>query len=151
MSTKRFKTTVAQSGGRTYVMLPFNPNEVWGVKRRHYVTGSLNGCAVRGCLDSNGSRFFLPLGAAWRRDNGVEAGAKVEVVLAAEGPQSDALSPDIVAALDAEPQAKAFFDSLATFYRKNYIRWIESAKRPATRSARIAEMIRLLKAGKKQR
>jgi hypothetical protein len=148
---KRFKTTVAQSDSRTYVVIPFNPNEVWGVKHRHYVTGSINGCAIRGCLDSDATQFFLPLGAAWRRDNGVEAGAKVEVVLAAEGPQSDALSPDVVAALDAEPQAKTFFDSVATFYRKNYIRWIESAKRPETRKARIAEMTRLLKAGKKQR
>lgn len=52
---------------------------------------------------------------------------------------------------DAEPEAKAFFDSLATFYRKNYIRWIESAKRPETRGARIAEMVTLLKAGQKQK
>jgi len=95
--------------------------------------------------------FFLSLGPAWRRDNGIDAGAKVEVVLAPEGPQSDTLSSDVVAALNADPKAKAFFDSLATFYRKNYIRWIESAKRPETRTARIAQMMRLLKAGKKQR
>lgn len=148
---KRFKTTVVQSGDRAYIVIPFNPNEVWGVKHRHYVTGSINGCTIRGLLDSDATQFFLPLGAAWRRDNSVEAGAKVEVVLAPEGPQSDALAPDIVAALDMEPQAKTFFDSLATFYRKNYIRWIEGAKRAETRSARIAEMVRLLKAGKRQR
>jgi ATPase subunit of ABC transporter with duplicated ATPase domains len=41
--------------------------------------------------------------------------------------------------------------SLATFYRNGYIRWIESARRPETRQARITEMIGLLKAGKKQR
>ena len=151
LSTKRFKTTIAKSGARTYVVIPFNPNEIWGVKHRHYVTGSINGCTIRGCLDSDGGQFFLPLGAAWRRDNGVEAGAKVEVVLAPEGPQSDSLSPDVVAALNTEPQARTFFDSLATFYRNTYIRWIESAKRPETRNARIAQMIGLLKAGKKQR
>ena len=151
MSAKRFKTTVAQSGTRTYLVIPFDPNEIWGVKHRHYVTGSINGRTVRGSLDSEETQFFLPLGPAWLRDHAVEAGATVEVVLAPEGPQSDTLSPDVVAALDAEPQAKTFFDSLATFYRKNYIRWIESAKRPETRRARIAEMIRLLKAGNKQR
>jgi uncharacterized protein YdeI (YjbR/CyaY-like superfamily) len=42
-------------------------------------------------------------------------------------------------------------ERLATFYRNGYIPWIESAKRPETRSARIAEMLSLLKAGKKQR
>lgn len=151
MSTKRFKTAVIKSGDKTSIVIPFDPNEVWGVKHRHYVTGSINGCTIRGLLESTGTRFFLSLGPAWRRDNGIDAGAKVEVVLAPEGPQSDTLSPDVVATLNADPKAKAFFDSLATFYRKNYIRWIESAKRPETRTARIAQMMRLLKAGKKQR
>jgi hypothetical protein len=151
MTTQRFKTTVARSGSRTYIAIPFNPNEVWGVKQRHHITGSINGCAVRGSLGSDGSQYFLPLGAAWRRDSGVEAGAEVEVVLTPEGPQADTLAGDIHAALDSEPEARAFFEALATFYRNGYIRWIESAKRPETRSARIAEMISLLKAGKKQR
>lgn len=151
LSTKRFKTTIAKSGTRTYIVIPFNPNEIWGVKHRHYVAGSINGCTVRGSFDSDGTQFFLPLGAAWRRGNGLDAGANVEVVIAPEGPQSDTLSPDVVAALNSEPQAKAFFDSLATFYRNTYMRWVESAKRPETRSSRITGMIRLLKAGKKQR
>jgi hypothetical protein len=151
MTTQRFKTIVAKAGSRTSIAIPFNPNEVWGVKQRHHITGSINGCGVRGSLGSDGSQYFLPLGAAWRRDNGVEAGAEVEVVLAPEGPQTDALAPDIVAALESQPEARAFFESLATFYRNGYIRWVESAKRPETRSARIAELLGLLKAGKKQR
>ena len=151
MTTQRFKTTVAKEGNRTYIPIPFNPNEVWGVKQRHHIAGSINGCAVRGSLGSDGSQYFLPLGAAWRRDSGVEAGAEVEVVLTPEGPQTDALAPDILAALESEPEARAFFDSLATFYRNGYVRWIEGAKRQETRQARIAEMLSLLKAGKKQR
>ena len=151
MTTQRFKTVVAKAGSRTSITIPFNPNEVWGVKQRHHITGSINGCAVRGSLGSDGSQYFLPLGAAWRRDSGVEAGAEVEVVLAPEGPQADALAADILAALESEPEARAFFESLATFYRNGYLRWIEGAKRPETRSARIAEMLGLLNAGKKQR
>jgi Bacteriocin-protection, YdeI or OmpD-Associated/Domain of unknown function (DUF1905) len=151
MTTQRFKTMVAKEGSRTSIAIPFNPNEVWGVKQRHHITGSINGCGVRGSLGSDGGQYFLPLGAAWRRDNGVEAGAEVEVVLAPEGPQADALAPDILVALESKPEARAFFESLATFYRTGYIRWIEGAKRPETRSTRIAEMLSLLKAGKKQR
>jgi hypothetical protein len=151
MTTQRFKTTVASEGSRTYIAIPFNPNEVWGVKQRHHITGSINGCGVRGSLGADGSQYFLPLGAAWRRDSGVEAGAEVEVVLTPEGPQTDTLAPDIAAALESEPEARAFFESLATFYRNGYVRWIESAKRPETRRARIAEMLSLLQAGKKQR
>ena len=151
MATQRFKTTIAKYGTRAHIVIPFNPNDVWGVKQRHYIVGSVNGCQVRGPLDSNGTQFFLSLGAAWLRDNNVEARATVDVVLSPEGPQSESLSPDISAALNAEPEAKAFFDGLATFYRKNYVRWIESAKRPETRSARIAEMVKLLNAGQKQK
>jgi len=151
MTTQRFKTMVDKEGSRIYIAIPFNPNEVWGVKQRHHITGTVNGCAVRGSLGSDGSQYFLPLGAVWRRDNRVEAGAEVEVMLAPEGPQADTLASDIVAALESEAEARAFFESLATFYRNGYVRWIEGAKRSETRSARIAEMLSLLKAGKKQR
>jgi hypothetical protein len=151
MTTQRFKTMVAKEGSRTYIPIPFNPNEVWGVKQRHHITGTINGYAVRGALGSDGSQYFLPLGAAWGRDNRVEAGAEVDVLLAPEGPQAGALASDIVAALEREAEARAFFEALATFYRNGYIRWIEGAKRPEVRSARIAEMLSLLKAGKKQR
>jgi hypothetical protein len=151
LSTQNFKTVIAKSGTRTFIRIPFNPNEVWGVKGRHYITGTVNGHGVRGSLGSDGTQYFLPLGAAWRRDCGLQAGANVEVVLSPEGPQSESLSPDIAGALNAEPQAMAFFESLATFYRNTYIKWIESAKRPETRAARIREMIKLLTAGKKQK
>jgi uncharacterized protein YdeI (YjbR/CyaY-like superfamily) len=78
-------------------------------------------------------------------------GAEVEVVLGPDGHQSGTVAPDIAAALSEEPEARLFFESVAPFYRNNYIRWIESAQRPETRRARIAEMITLLKAGQKQR
>jgi hypothetical protein len=151
LTSQHFKTTINKSGTRTFIALPFNPNDVWGVKGRHYITGTVNGHAVRGSLGSDGTQYFLPLGAAWRRGCGLDAGAKVDVVLSPEGPQSESLSSDVASALDATPQAKAFFESLATFYRNTYIKWIESAKRPETRTARINEMVNLLKAGKKQK
>ena len=151
MAAQRFKAILTKYGTRTLIEIPFNPNEVWDDKERHYITGSINGCKVRGRLETNGTQYFLSLGAAWRRDNNLEAGAKAEVILHPEGPQSDLLSADVSGALDAEPEAKAFFDAMASFYRMNYVRWIESAKRPETRIARIAEMVKLLKAGKKQK
>jgi hypothetical protein len=151
MTTQTFKTVVSKSGTRVFVPIPFNPNDVWGVKGRHHVSGTVSGHGVRGSLGSDGTQYFLPLGAAWRRDCGIDAGDNVEVVLSPEGPQSQALSPDVAAALDAAPPARAFFESLATFYRNTYIKWIESAKKPETRSARINEMIELLKASKKQK
>jgi hypothetical protein len=151
VATQRFKATIAESGTRAWVVIPFDPNEIWGVKDRHYVTGSIDGCKIRGCLDTEGTQWVLPLGPAWRRDNRVAMDADVEAVLAPEGHQSGTVAADVAAALDAEPDARRFFESVAPFYRNHFIRWIESARRPETRRARIGEMMKLLKAGKKQR
>jgi hypothetical protein len=134
-------------------VLPFDPNEAWGNKERHYITGSVNGHKIRGPLAQDSGRYILSLGEAWLRDSGLdlEAGTPVSVELLPEGPQMAGMAPDLIAALEAEPQAKRFFEALATFYRKNYLRWIDGARKPEARAARIAEWIDLLKAGKKQR
>ena len=151
MTSQRFKSKIASSGSRAYIAIPFTPNDVWGAKERHYITGTVNGCKVRGRLESNATGYFLAVGPVWRRDNKLEVGDQVEVDISPEGPQGERLSPDIAAALDSDPNAKAFFESLPTFYRKNYVRWIESAKRPETRANRISEMMKLLKAGKREK
>jgi hypothetical protein len=151
MASKTFVATVIGKCFAVYINIPFDPNEAWGAKQRHDVTGTINGNTIRGPLISDNGEYFLSLGPAWRRDNNLDIGDSVTVVLDAEGPQLDNLPPDVAAALTAEPTALEFFGSIATFYRKNYMRWIESAKRPETRAARITEMIALLKAGKREK
>jgi hypothetical protein len=138
--------------GHTIVDLPFDPSEAWGVKDRHHVTGTIGGQRVRGPLTIDGGRARLVLGSLWCQDPALQAGDRVEVALEPEGPQLGSLAPDVVAALDARPEARAFFESLATFYRKGYLRWVDATKRrPEVRAARIAEMVDLLAAGHKQR
>ena len=146
-------TTDSQARSRTLVsiLLPFDPNAVWGNKARHHIRGTINGQMIRGELESADEGYFIVLGAAWRRDTRIKVGATVEVTLFPEEPHSGSVADDIARAFDTAPQATAFFDALPTFYRKNYIRWIESAKRDATRAKRIAEMIDLLNAEQRER
>jgi hypothetical protein len=151
MTTQRFRAVIVQDGGRLLIPIPFNPDEVWGEKPRHHVRGSVDAHMVRGPLSIEGSRASLPLGAAWLRGTDLEVDAEVEVVLEPEGPQTDELPADVSAALDADPEARAFFAGLATFYRKRYLKWIEGARRPEVRLERIGEVVELLKAGKKQK
>jgi hypothetical protein len=153
MTVRRFTATVGTGErGRVFVPVPFDPDEVWGAKARHHVTGTVGGRRVRGVVEAVGVERGLVLGAAWRRDCGVAGGDRVEVVLSPEGPQRDDLADDVAAALDADPAAGAFFDSLAQFYRRAYLRWIDGTRRrPELRAARIAEMVGLLAAGTKQR
>lgn len=138
--------------GRVYVVLPFDPARIWGSRTRYHVRGTINGVGVRGALEQFGKGYFLPLGSAWRRGAGLQLGDEASVVLMPEGPQRDAVAADIGRALAAEPVAAEFFDGLATFYRKNYLRWIDATKRsPGLRAQRIAEFVKLMKAGKKTR
>lgn len=151
MTTQRFKATMVRYGSRTLIPIPFNPDELWGAKPRHHVRGSVDAYMVRGPLTSDGTDYYLPLGAAWLRGTGLQEGAEVEVVLEPEGPQTDELPVDVAAALAAEPEARAYFAGLATFYRKGYLKWIAGARRPEVRQGRIEVVVELLKAGKKQR
>ena len=56
---------------------------------------------------------------------------------------------DFAEALRKAPQSLAFFEQLAPTHRKEYIRWIEEAKKPETRQNRIAKAVEMLAAGKK--
>jgi len=151
MTEQHFEATISKLKSKVVLPIPFDPNEVWGHKQRHHITGSISGHKVRGALDWDGTKPVLSLGPAWRRDAGVDVGDRVEVTLAPEGPQLADLAPDIAAALEGAPDARAFFEALATFYRKGYLKWIEGARKPETRAARIEEMVSLLQAGKRQR
>ena len=67
-------------------------------------------------------------------------------------PPRDDLAADLRSALEAQPAAGAFFDSLAQFYRNSYLRWIDATKRrPDERAARISEVVSLLAAHIKER
>jgi uncharacterized protein YdeI (YjbR/CyaY-like superfamily) len=55
----------------------------------------------------------------------------------------------IADALQANPRAWDFFRGLSPTYRRDFVAWIHTAKRPETRAKRIRESIALLAAGKK--
>jgi uncharacterized protein YdeI (YjbR/CyaY-like superfamily) len=60
------------------------------------------------------------------------------------GASSAAVPPDLQVALDANPKAKAFFETLRGSNRYAVIYRVGSAKRPETRARRIAEFIAML-------
>ena len=96
--------------------------------------------------------WALPVNPQRLRCGEVAIGDEVTVELAPEGPQRDDLANDIAIVLAANPAAGAFFDTLAQFYRKAYLRWIDATtRRPDVRAARIAEVVDLLAAGIKER
>ena len=153
MRAQRFGAHVAAGpGGRVVIAIPFDPDQAWGAKAQHPVGGAINGRQVRGTIAPDGGGWVFIVTPMWMRDAGIAVGDEVIVDLAPEGPQRGDLADDITAALEANPAAAAFFDTLAQFYRKAYLRWIDATTRqPDLRAARIDEVVGLLAAGIKQR
>jgi bacteriocin resistance YdeI/OmpD-like protein/uncharacterized protein DUF1905 len=153
MSAQRFRTVViAAPGGRALIVVPFDPDQVWGAKAEHPVHGTLGHCRVRVTLSRDERGWGFTLSQSRVRDLGIAAGDEVVGELAPEGPQRADLADDITAAFAANPAAAAFFDTLAQFYRKAYLRWIDATiRRPDLRAKRIAEVVDLLAAGIKER
>ena len=153
--TRRFRTTaLGRPGGGITIELPFDAAEAWGDQARHDVVGTIGGYGMRGQLtppDAPRSAWRLHLGPSWCRDPRVGAGREVEVELSPEPPRLATVADDIRAAIAADPAARRQFGAIATFYRKGFIDWIESAKRAQTREARIAATVEALRAGRRER
>ena len=67
---------------------------------------------------------------------------------AAYAPSSTADIPgDLAEALDADPRARAFFDTLTGANRYAILYRIHDAKKPETRAARIAKFVAMCAAG----
>jgi len=144
--------TVSKPSGGSIIPLPFDPAEAWGRRDRYHVTGIVQGVRFRTALVLRQGAWQIELGPKSQSSSGLRDGQSVTVEVWPEGPQHEQLATDIVAALSARPQALMAFEGLATFYRKGWLRWIDGTKRrPDVRAARIAEMVRLVEGGHKER
>ncbi len=56
---------------------------------------------------------------------------------------------DLARAFESDPGAKENFQAFAPGYRKQFLSWIDGARRPETRSARIEQTIKMSAANKK--
>jgi Bacteriocin-protection, YdeI or OmpD-Associated/Domain of unknown function (DUF1905) len=153
MRSERFRVLVtADSRGHAVIPVPFDPDEAWGTKAVHHVAGTVNGCRVRVTLAPGDGGWAFTLNPSRMLGTGIAVGSEASVELTPEGPQRGDLADDIAVALAATSAAGAFFDTLAQFYRRAYLRYIDATtRRPDLRAARIAEVIGLLSDGIKER
>ncbi len=77
-----------------------------------------------------------------------EAGPKAQPKKA---PKPERETPeDLATALEESPPAKATFDGFPPSCRREYIAWVTEAKRPETRSKRVAEAVAWMAEGKRR-
>ena len=139
-------------GGKTATGLQV-PDEVvtaLGAGKRPPVVVTVGGHTYRSTIAPMGGAFWIPLAAEHREAAGLTAGDEVDVVVEHDpSPREVALPDDLAAAFDDD--VRAFFDGLAPSHRKEWVRWVEEAKKPETRAARVEKTVHSLRAGKKTR
>ena len=149
MSARRFEATLEQHGSGTVVVVPFDLKETFG-SGRPPVRASVNGFTFRTTLFTMGGRALLGLNREVREAAGVAAGEEVSIELERDDePRTVEVPRDLAAALAADPAVRGTFESLSYTHRKEYVRWIEDAKREETRTRRIAKAVELLREGVK--
>jgi uncharacterized protein YdeI (YjbR/CyaY-like superfamily) len=94
----------------------------------------------------------VPLSADNRAAAGVAAGDEVDVDIEPDAESREVTIPaDFADALAHEDTARTFFDGLSYTDRKEWVRWVQEAKRAETRAGRLAKAIESLRAGKRRR
>ncbi len=144
-----FRATVILGGTTaTGIQVPDEVVEKLGSGRRPPVVVTIGGYTYRTTVASMGGDFWIPLAAEHRESAGVAAGQEVDVDIELDSaPREVALPDDLAAAMDGT--ARAAFDGLAPSHRKEWVRWVEEAKKPETRTARIEKTVAGLRAGRK--
>ena len=145
----RFESTV-ELGGKTAtgIQVPDEVIEALGASKRPPVTITINGYTYRTTAVRMGGAFYVPLAAENREAAGVAAGDAITVDIENDtAPREVTVPDDLAAAMD--DAARTAYDGLSYTHRKEWVRWVEEAKKPETRAARIAKTVEGLAAGKK--
>lgn len=148
-SPHRFQAEIkAGSRGGAYVIVPRDVHAVFGASGRVPVVARFDGEPYRGSIAPMGGRHILGVTRAIRDAIGKSVGDMVDVVLERDNAaRTVALPPDLEAALAASPEARAAYERLSTTHRKEYVQWVEQAKRPETRARRVATTVERLSEG----
>ena len=131
--------------GWTYIDIPHAIAEKLkpGNKKTFRVKGKLDNYTFRGIalIPMGGGDFIMALNAEIRKGIAKRKGAKVQVVLEADDKFVIKPSPEFLACLSDEPDAVAFFNSLAKSHQSYFVKWIDSAKTEQTKIKRIAQSV----------
>jgi Bacteriocin-protection, YdeI or OmpD-Associated/Domain of unknown function (DUF1905) len=149
----RFSTSV-ELGGKTATGLhvPDNVVSSLGGGKRPAVQVTIGGHTYRTTIASMGGRFLVPLSSENRTAAGVAAGDEVEVDIALDtAPREITVPADLAEALARDDRAQQTFDALAYTHRKEWVRWIEEAKKAETRATRLEKTVASLHDGMRTR
>jgi hypothetical protein len=137
-------------GGGAFVEIPFDVEKAFGSKRPK-IKAMIEGVPYRGTLVRMGSECHMLLILKEIRGKiGKGFGDEVKVTVEADAePRVVEIPKDLLKEFKKDKDAKAFFDKLSYTHQKEYVTWIEEAKKVETRQNRVLKMMDMLKQGKR--
>ena len=152
MPTKHTFTAAIQNagGGGAFVEIPFDVEAAFGSKRPK-VKAMIEGVPYRGILTRMGTEHHLLIILKGIREQiGKTFGDEVKIMVEADNePRVIEIPKELAEELKKDKEAKAFFDTLSYTHQREYVMWINEAKRDETRQTRIVKTIAMLKKGKR--
>ena len=152
-SKKSFTATIQEhDGGGAFVTIPFDVEATFGSKRPK-ITATIDGEPYRGTLvRMGGPDHILIVLKSIRATIGKQRGDAVRVEVALDSAERVITPPaDFASALKAASAARAFWRTLSYSHQREYVQWIEEAKRAETRERRIVKAVAMLGEGVKER
>src|SRR5687768_8115328 len=136
----------------TFLVLPAAASAKLSTRGPTTIDGTLEGQPFHATLEPDGrGSHWLKVSRALRVAAGAEIGAKVALAIEPAAEELEPLVPaDLRKALAAVPEARAQWSSLTPVARRDWIRWLDSAKKPETRERRIANTCDMLVCGKRR-
>lgn len=146
----KFRATILTTGKNAAgIAIPDEVVEGLGSGRRAPVRITINGHTYRSSLATVNGQPMVGFSAENREKAGVAGGDTVDVDIEVDTEKREiTLAPDFAAALDHEPDARRFFDSLTYSVQQWHALSVEGAKTPETRQRRIEKSVAMLREGR---
>lgn len=140
-ASKAFKTTIVRDGSTCFIPIPFDPVPVFG-KIRVPVKVMLNGYTYRSTIASMGNGPCIPLRKSNREAAKLDGTETLTVKLELDTEERTVTAPpDLLKALGKNA---AKWKELSYSHQREHVEAIEEAKKPETRTRRIAAAVAML-------
>jgi hypothetical protein len=148
--SQTFRAVIQQTGKTACgIEVPEAIVDALGDSRRPAVVVTLDGYTYRSTVAPMNDGFWLGVNADHREASGLRAGDEVQVTLELDtAPREVEVPPELAAALDADPVAKAFFDGLSYSNKRVFTLSVEGTNNPETKARRVDKALALMREGR---
>lgn len=136
-------------GTWTYLDIPLEVTQKLGTRGQIKVIGTINGHPFRTSARPHGDgSHYIVVNRSIRDAIQAIPGDVVHVEMDRDtAPRTVDVPADFITAIEADQKLRKSFDSLSYSHKKEFVDWIESAKKMETRDRRIANSVEMLRQG----